>query len=81
MWVQIPLGAPFSKTLKILKNINKQGGLMSLIVRSKVKKAAKGVRVSSDFYSALDKKVEDVIKEATRRAKGNRRATIRAVDL
>ena len=54
---------------------------MSLIVRSKVKKAAKGVRVSSDFYSALDKKVDEVIKEATRRAKGNKRATIRAVDL
>jgi len=58
-----------------------QGDLMSLIVRSKVKSAAKGVRVSSDFYSALDKKVEEAIREATRRAKGNKRATIRAVDL
>ena len=54
---------------------------MSLIVRSKVKKAAKGVRVSGDFYGALDKKVEEVIKDASRRAKGNKRATLRPVDL
>jgi len=54
---------------------------MSLIVRSKVKKAAKGVRISSDFYDALDRKVEEVIKKASVRAKGNKRATLRAVDL
>lgn len=61
--------------------MNKEGDLMSLIVRSKVKKAAKGVRVSGDFYGALDKKVEEVIKQASVRAKGNKRATLRAVDL
>jgi histone H3/H4 len=61
--------------------MNKQGDLMSLIVRSKVKGAAKGVRVSSDFYDALDKKVQEVIKEASKRAKGNKRMTLRPVDL
>ena len=54
---------------------------MSLIVRSKVKSAAKGVRVSGDFYDALDKKVQDVIKQASVRAKGNKRSTLRAVDI
>ena len=54
---------------------------MSLIVRSKVKNAAKGVRVSGDFYAALDKKVQDVIKQAAVRAKGNKRSTLRPVDL
>jgi histone H3/H4 len=71
----------FRKHLKILENINKQGDLMSLIVRSKVKNAAKGVRVSGDFYDALDKKVQEVIKQASVRAKGNKRSTLRPVDL
>ena len=54
---------------------------MSLIVRSKVKSAIKGMRFSGDLYSALDKKVEEILKEAAKRAKGNGRATIRPVDL
>ena len=65
----------------MLENINKEGDLMSLIVRSKVKSAAKGVRVSGDFYDALDKKVQEVIKQASVRAKGNKRSTLRPVDL
>jgi histone H3/H4 len=81
MWVQIPLGALNQNLFIYRLDMNLQGDLMSLIVRSKIKSAAKGVRVSSDFYSALDKKVEEVVKEAVRRAKGNKRATIRAVDL
>jgi histone H3/H4 len=81
MWVQIPLGA-FNQNLFIYRvDMNLQGDFMSLIVRSKIKSVAKEVRISSDFYSALDKKVEEVVKEAVRRAKGNKRATIRAVDL
>ena len=35
---------------------------MSLIVRSKVKSAVKGMRFAGDFYDALDKKVDEVIK-------------------
>ena len=54
---------------------------MSLIVRSKVKAAVKGMRFAGDFYKALDKKVEDVVKKAALRAKGNGRATVRPVDL
>ena len=54
---------------------------MSLIVRSKVKSAVKGMRFAGDFFKALDKKVDEIIKEAGKRAKGNGRATIRPVDL
>jgi histone H3/H4 len=39
------------------------------------------MRFAGDFYNALDKKVEDMLKEAARRAKGNGRATIRPIDL
>ena len=54
---------------------------MSLIVRSKVKSTIKGMRFSGDFYNALDKKVEEILNGASKRAKGNGRATIRPVDL
>jgi hypothetical protein len=54
---------------------------MSLIVRSKVKSAAKGMRFAGDFFNALDKKVDAVIKEAAKRAKENGRATVRPCDL
>jgi len=54
---------------------------MSLIVRSKVKSTVKGMRISGDLYDALDKKVEEMLGEASKRAKGNGRATIRAHDL
>jgi hypothetical protein len=62
-------------------SINKKGDLMSLIVRSKVKAAGKGMRFSGDFFGALDKKVDTVIKEAAKRAKDNGRATVRPCDL
>ncbi len=54
---------------------------MSLIVRSKVKSTVKGMRFAGDFYAALDKKVDAVIKEAAKRAKENGRATVRPCDL
>jgi histone H3/H4 len=54
---------------------------MSLIVRSKVKACIKGMRFSGDFCNDLDEKVEEVIKEAAKRAKDNGRATIRPHDL
>jgi hypothetical protein len=54
---------------------------MSLIVRSKVKASVKGMRFAGDFFNALDKKVDAVIKEAAKRAKDNGRATVRPYDL
>jgi len=56
-----------------------------LVVQSKVKeflqKKAKGMRVSGDFAEALSKKVEELVVEASKRAKANGRNTIRPCDL
>ena len=65
----------------ISSTLIQQGDQMSLIVRSKVKACIKGMRFSGDFCNALDKKVEQVIKDAAKRAKDNGRATIRPVDI
>ena len=54
---------------------------MSLTVRSKVKAAMKGMRASGDLYGALDKKVDEMLKMAAKRAKDNGRATVRPCDL
>jgi len=54
---------------------------MALVVTSKVKEACKGMRCSGDFTSALDKKVDVMLKEACARAKDNGRATCRPCDL
>ncbi|MBS3108308.1 DUF1931 domain-containing protein [Candidatus Woesearchaeota archaeon] len=52
-----------------------------LVVRSKIKDAAKGVNVAGDFADELSKKVEVLIKDAVRRAKDNGRSTIKPRDL
>jgi len=52
-----------------------------IISKSGTKAAAKGVNVSGDFYSALDKEVRAHIAKAVSRAKGNGRKTLRPVDL
>jgi len=52
-----------------------------LVVRSKIKDVAKGVNVSGDFAEALSKEVEGLIANAVRRAKENKRGTIKPRDL
>ena len=54
---------------------------MALVVTSKVKEACKGMRCSGDFLSALDKKVDAMLKESCQRAKDNGRATCRPCDI
>lgn len=55
---------------------------MSLIInKSRVKDAAGDFRVSSDFYDALDKAVNEEIREAKRRADENGRSTLMPYDL
>lgn len=53
----------------------------ALTVKSAVRKVAKGYRISSEFFDALDKAVRDLVTCAMKRAKGNGRKTLRAVDL
>jgi len=52
-----------------------------LVVRSKIKDVAKDMNVSGDFADALSEKVEQLINDAVRRAKDNKRATIQPKDL
>ncbi len=56
---------------------------MATIVKSVVGESAKraGVRVSADFYDALDKSVQDLISKAVKRAKDNNRKTLMPQDL
>jgi len=53
----------------------------SLVVRSKVKEAAKGMNVAGDFADALSTIVQGEINKACRRAKENGRSTVKARDL
>ncbi len=48
---------------------------------NQVKEVAGEFSVAGDFYEALDKKVEELIKKATERAKANNRKTVMAKDL
>ena len=52
-----------------------------LIVKNAVKEAAGKMNVSGDFYEALDKEAEKLIKKAVKRAKANKRKTVQARDL
>lgn len=53
---------------------------MGLINKSAVKEVVES-SISEEVYDALDKKVEEVLKKAEERAKGNGRRTLFARDL
>jgi len=59
----------------------KAAGGELIISKTRTKAAAKKCNVGSEFYGALDKHVRDVIANAERRAMGNKRKTLKAVDL
>ena len=52
-----------------------------LVVRSKIKDVAKDFNVASDLPEALNKIIENMIKEACVRARENQRRTVMAKDL
>ncbi|MEM4318385.1 MAG: DUF1931 domain-containing protein [Candidatus Pacearchaeota archaeon] len=55
---------------------------MALIVKNNLKKVLpEGMRLASDFAIALEKKVEEIIKQAAERAKANHRTTVMVHDL
>jgi len=54
--------------------------MVDLIVKSKIKEAAKDLNVSSDVPEALNKKVQKLIEEASERAKANGRRTLQGRD-
>ena len=57
----------------------------SLVVRSQTKNYAKfdgkSLSIAEDFYEALNKKVEKLIEEASKRAKSNNRNTLMGRDI
>jgi hypothetical protein len=57
------------------------GGGDLLISKSRTKDHVKKCNVSSEFYAALDKSVRSMITAAESRALGNKRKTVKAVDL
>jgi citrate lyase gamma subunit len=60
----------------------KKGKAAELIIsKSRTKGAVKKCNVGSEFYGALDGAVRAMIKEAEARAIGNKRKTLKAVDL
>ena len=52
-----------------------------IISKSRTKAAVKKVNVSGDFYGALDQAVRGMLRNAEERALGNKRKTLRPVDL
>ena len=59
----------------------KAGGGDLIISKARTKAATKKCNVGSEFYDALDKMVRKAIAEAEVRAIGNKRKTLKAVDL
>ena len=54
---------------------------IDIIVKSKIKPAVPDLQVSSDVPEALNKKVLQLLKEASERTKANGRRTLQARDL
>ena len=58
-----------------------KGGGDLIISKARTKAAVKKCNVGGEFYGALDAAVRQLIKEAEARAVGNKRKTLKAVDL
>lgn len=52
-----------------------------IISKSRTKGAVRKCNVGGEFYAALDKQVRNMISAAESRALGNKRKTLKAVDL
>ncbi len=64
------------------KKGKRKGKTADLIIsKSRTKGAVKKCNVGAEFYGALDAVVRDLIKGAEARAIGNKRKTLKAVDL
>ncbi len=67
------------KKKKAARRKGKGGDL--IISKSRTKGATRKCNVGAEFYGALDAAVRDMIKGAEARALGNKRKTLKAVDL
>lgn len=55
--------------------------MTDIIIKSKIKDAVPDLNVAAEVADALDKKVFQLLKEASERAKANGRRTLQARDL
>ncbi len=55
--------------------------MAKLVVISNIKKVAKKINIASDVPSALNRKIEQIIKEAVQRARANNRRTLQGKDI
>tara|TARA_Y100000034_G_scaffold133511_1_gene199159 strand:- start:653 stop:820 length:168 start_codon:yes stop_codon:yes gene_type:complete len=55
--------------------------MTELIIKSKVKSAVPELSVAGDVPEALNKKVLEILEQASQRAKANNRRTLKARDL
>ena len=55
--------------------------MTDIIIKSKIKDAVPDLNVAAEVADALNKKVNDLLKEASERAKANGRRTLQARDL
>lgn len=67
-------------TKKAKRRTSKKAPLELIISKSRTKAAA-GINVSGEFYSALDGAVREMINAAEQRAQDNGRKTLRPYDL
>jgi hypothetical protein len=67
--------------MAVKRGATKKGPVELIISKTRTKAAAKKCNVSSDFYGALDKRVREMIADAEGRAMGNKRKTLKPVDL
>jgi hypothetical protein len=54
---------------------------MGIVVRSKIREYLDGLNLGEDLGIELEKKVDDILKKASERAKANGRRTVYARDL
>ena len=67
---------------KAKKKAARRGKPAELIIsKARTKNATKKCNVGGEFYGALDAVVRGLIKDAEGRAQGNKRKTLKAVDL
>ncbi|MCH2169346.1 DUF1931 domain-containing protein [Myxococcota bacterium] len=63
------------------KKAAKRGGGELIISKARTKAATRKCNVGGEFYGALDKAVRQMIADAEARAVGNKRKTLKPVDL
>ncbi len=66
---------------KAAKRGSKKAAPVEMIISKSRTKRAVDLKVSSDFYGALESKVRDLLANAEARASANKRATLRPQDL